>query len=270
MKTSQGWPIGVCSWSLRLDINGVIKTLSDLGVDHVHLAVGPALEEGGELYLRVAKEHQWTITCTMIEFPQEDYTTLESIKETGGIMPDAEWPDNRQRFIDAAEITRELGSPYISMHAGFLEHEDPELLNKFYQRVNFLADEAKKRDLMLILETGQETGEEMRKFMEELNHPNVGINFDPANIILYDKGDPIDALKVLGPYVKHVHIKDAMYTDASGSWGAEVPWGDGQVGPERFLNALEQIGYNGALAVEREAGEDRVGDVKWAVETLNK
>lgn len=270
MRTSQGWPIGICNWSLRMDINSVIKVMNDLDVEHVHLAVGPAMEEGGELYLRVAKEHQWTITATMIDFPQEDYSTLESIRKTGGIMPDSQWPKNRERFIQATEITKDLGSEYITMHAGFLEHEDPALLNKFYQRVNFLADEAKKKDLTLLLETGQETGEEMRRFMEEINHPYLGINFDPANIILYDKGDPIDALKVLAPYVKHVHIKDAMYTDATGTWGAEVPWGEGQVGHQRFLNALGEIEYSGALAVEREAGEDRVGDVKWAVESLSQ
>ena len=80
--------------------------------------------------------------------------------------------------------------------------------------------------------------------------------------------DPIEAVSVLGPYIKHVHIKDAIRTKQAGTWGAEVPWGEGEVGSEAFLGALERIGYKGALAIEREAGEDRFGDIKLAVERL--
>jgi sugar phosphate isomerase/epimerase len=121
---------------------------------------------------------------------------------------------------------------------------------------------------MLLLETGQETAEELREFMEKLNHPAIGVNFDPANMILYDKGNPIDAVRVLAPWIKHIHIKDATRTTQPGTWGAEVPWGDGQVGTEAFLNVLKEIGFEGVLAIEREAGDDRFGDIKLAAERL--
>ena len=121
---------------------------------------------------------------------------------------------------------------------------------------------------MLLLETGQETAQELRNFLEELNNPVIGVNFDPANIILYDKGDPIEAVRVLAPWIKHIHIKDATRTKQPGTWGLEVPWGDGEVGPETFLNVLKEIGFEGTLAIEREAGDDRLGDVKLAAERL--
>ena len=103
---------------------------------------------------------------------------------------------------------------------------------------------------------------------QELDQPQVGVNFDPANMILYDKGDPIDSVRTLGPWIKHIHIKDATRTETPGTWGAEVPWGQGQVGAEAFLNALEEVGFSGTIAIEREAGDDRVGDIKQAVERL--
>ncbi|MHC4497803.1 MAG: hypothetical protein ACYS21_01665 [Planctomycetota bacterium] len=77
------WPVGVCSWSLRTDIGGVAEAMSKLDIEHVHLAAGPALEENGNEYLKAVERQNWTISSTMIDFPQEDYSTLESIKLTG-------------------------------------------------------------------------------------------------------------------------------------------------------------------------------------------
>jgi len=70
-------------------------------------------------------------------------------------------------------------------------------------------------------------------------------------------------------WIKHVHIKDALYTQTPGRWGVEVPWGAGQAGGGEFLKVLKQINFVGALAIEREAGDDRLGDIKTAVEALN-
>jgi L-ribulose-5-phosphate 3-epimerase len=262
------WPIGVCSWSLQTDIAGVAEAMGKLGIEHVHLGVRPALGDSGKEFLDVVQKQNWTISGTMIDFPQEDYTTLESIKVTGGIGPDEYWEQSRELFAGAAEVTAKLGVKYLSMHAGFLDESDAAYAKKFYDRIRTLADVASQNERMLLLETGQETAEELRHFLEELNHPAIGVNFDPANMILYDKGNPIEAVRVLAPWIKHIHIKDAIRTKQPGTWGAEVPWGDGQVGPEAFLNTLEEIGFKGVLAIEREAGDDRFGDIKLAVERL--
>jgi len=91
--------------------------------------------------------------------------------------------------------------------------------------------------------------------------PNVGVNFDPANMILYDKGDPIEALKVLAPYLKQCHIKDANRTKETGTWGEEVTAGTGQVDWDGFFKTLAALGYQGDFAIEREAGDQRVVDI---------
>lgn len=263
------WPVGVCSWSLQMDINSVAKTLSKIGIDHVHLEIRPALEKGREDYLNAVREKNWTISATMINFPQEDYSTLERIKMTGGIVPDEYRKQNHRDCAAAVKVTSKLGVDYMTMHAGFIDESNTEYADKFRERICSIADIAHEEGIMLLLETGQETAQELRQFLEELNHPAIGINFDPANMILYDKGDPVEAIHELAPWIRHVHIKDAIRTEQPGTWGREVPWGEGQVGQERFLNALGEIGFEGVLSIEREAGDDRLSDIKLAAEKLN-
>jgi sugar phosphate isomerase/epimerase len=270
MKKHNNWPIGVCSWSLQTDINGIAEIMNKLELEHIHLALAPALEDGGKEYLEAVKNQGWTVTSGMIAYAGEDYTTLETIKKTGGIVPDEQWEQNCELTIKAMDAARGLDTEYLSMHAGFLDHSDPEYAGKFYDRITCLADAAAKRDIMLLLETGQESAEELQQFMEELNHPALGINFDPANMILYDKGDPYEAVRTLAPWIKHVHIKDATKTDKPGDWGSEVPWGAGQVGSEAFLDVLGEVGFAGSLAIEREAGDSRFEDIQKAVKSLTE
>jgi L-ribulose-5-phosphate 3-epimerase len=262
------WNIGVCSWSLQTNLDDVAAAMKRMGINHIHLAVGPALDDGGREYIAAIKRQNWTITCTMIAFEQEDYSTLDTIKVTGGIVPDDCWQSNKEIFSAAAEITRDLGVGYLSMHGGFIDHNDDEKYTTTCRRIKSLADIATDNGIMLLMETGQETATELSSFLKELDHPAIGINFDPANMILYDKGDPIEALKVLAPWIRHVHIKDANRTTAPGTWGTEEVWGTGQVGDQAFLAALKEIEYDGTLAIEREAGDNRKGDIKIAIDKL--
>jgi sugar phosphate isomerase/epimerase len=121
------------------------------------------------------------------------------------------------------------------------------------------------------METGQEPAGELLEFLRDLGAANVFINFDPANMILYGAGDPIEAVQTLGKHIRHVHIKDGTASARPGrEWGEEVPFGTGQVGPEQFLAALKRIGYRGPLVIEREAGDQRAADVRTAIETLRR
>ncbi|MCF7956846.1 MAG: sugar phosphate isomerase/epimerase [Phycisphaerae bacterium] len=259
--------IGVCSWSLQSGIEEVSSAMEKLKIDHVHLAVRQGIDDPA--YVNFARDNNWTISCAMLDFPREDYSSLETIKVSGGIVPDEHWAENQALFVGAAKITRELKVPFISMHAGFIDHHDVKGYKRFIERLTFLADCAAENGILLLLETGQESADDLKHFLEELDHPAVAINFDPANMVLYNKGNPIEALKTLAPWIKHVHIKDANLTETAGTWGTEVPWGDGQVNSDLFLVALEEIGYDGTLAIEREAGDNRFNDIALAVERLS-
>jgi sugar phosphate isomerase/epimerase len=260
------WPIGVCSWSLNNDFDKIANLSEQTGLDCVHLAIAPALVPGVDAYLAKVTKNNLTVTATMISFPQEDYSTLESIKATGGIVPDECWQTNRDMTFKAIKLTEELDVRYLSLHFGFIEIKSKKLLD----RAKMLADKAGEHNVILLMETGQESADELRKFLEKLNHPALGVNFDPANMILYGKGNPVEAVSVLGLWIKHVHIKDALRTKTPGTWGSEVVWGTGEVNAEKFLKALKQAGFNGALAVEREMGDNRLGDIKTAVNMLRQ
>jgi sugar phosphate isomerase/epimerase len=264
MITCLDWPIGVCTWSLGNDFDKIASLSERTGLECVHLAIAPALGAGGDKYLANVTKNNLTITATMINFPQEDYSTLESIKITGGIVPDDCWQTNREMTLNAIKLTSELGVKFLSMHFGFIDLKSKNLID----RTKWLADKAGEFNVTLLMETGQETAEELLEFLEKLNHPALAVNFDPANMILYDKGNPIEAIKILSRWVKHVHIKDAIRTKIRGQWGTEVVWGTGEVGSAEFLRALKKAGFAGALAIEREAGDDRPGDIKSAIDKL--
>ena len=247
------------------------------GVKGIHLALGPFIApderhgaaEGAEAWAFVkgkVASGEWNLMSTMIGFVGEDYTTLETIRETGGIVPDRHWEANKAIVTKGAQLTQELGCRYMSGHAGFLDESDALALAKYVARVRWMRDECAKYGVTLILESGQETAEELSKFMPLV--PGVGINFDPANMVLYAKGRPMEALKLLYPWIRQVHVKDACETKVPGTWGTEVPWGEGEVGGKLFLAELESLGYKGNYVVERESGTNRIGDINRAIVLL--
>jgi L-ribulose-5-phosphate 3-epimerase len=113
-------------------------------------------------------------------------------------------------------------------------------------------------------ETGQERAETLLDVLDQLGRPTAGVNFDPANLLLYGMGDPVDALAQLAPHVRQIHVKDARAPRAAGRWGEELPAGTGDVRWDDFFAAAGRAGLRVDLMIEREAGEDRVGDIRRA------
>ena len=154
------------------------------------------------------------------------------------------------------------------LHAGFINHADKVGFAKLTDRLKYVRDICADAGTELTLETGQETADDLAAMLVDL--PGVYVNFDPANMILYGKGEPVAALKKLFPWIVGVHIKDAKKTKVPGTWGEEVPWGTGEVDAGKFIAELEKLGYKGFYVVEREAGDNRAADIALAVERLMK
>jgi sugar phosphate isomerase/epimerase len=159
----------------------------------------------------------------------------------------------------------------VTFHAGFLPEDDgdPERA-VLLDRLRAVADLFADRGLRLGLETGQETAETLAAVLDELERPNVGVNFDPANMILYGKGDPVEALRRLAPRVVQVHVKDAVPTNAPGTWGRETPVGAGAVDWPAFMAVALAIDPPVDFVIEREAGADRTDDVRAASELIRR
>jgi L-ribulose-5-phosphate 3-epimerase len=269
----QGHDIGVCSWSLQpTGMADLIDKVNHLELDHIQLALRPLLAlSSAELDREVGLliDSGLRITATMIGYPGEDYTTIADIHRTGGLIPDTTWPARKQLTLDAGALSKRLGVRRLSTHVGFIPPpSDPSYPTQLH-RITELSKPLADQGVDLLMETGQEGAHELLEFLNNLRTKNFGVNFDPANMILYGSGDPIDAIKTLGKHIRHVHVKDARRSDKPGlEWGDEVAFGDGDVPHASFVAALKQIGYTGPLVIEREAGKERLTDVRAAIETL--
>lgn len=260
--------IGICSWSLQpSDLDDLIEKVAEVGVGAVQLALDPVREGWGVERVRDAfKEADIELLSGMMMMEGEDYSTLEAIERTGGVRPDDTWGINRENAATNAAIASELGIDLVTLHAGFIPHEveDPErqtMLARLGELIGIFA----ACDVKLALETGQENAETLELALEALGDADLGVNFDPANMILYGMGDPVDALARLSHKVAQIHIKDARGTRVPGEWGEEMVVGSGEVDWPEFAAAYRRGGLDCDLVIEREAGEARVADARRAV-----
>jgi sugar phosphate isomerase/epimerase len=266
--------IGVCSWSLHPSSpDDLARKVADVGVRYAQLALDPlraGLWTVQETIATLAKAGI-EIRSGMMATRGEDYSTLESIRRTGGIRLDEHWPENMAAAGENGRIAQRLGIDLVTFHAGFLPHDrnDP-LRTKMIERLRAIADHFAAHGVRVAFETGQESAGTLLDVLHELERPTVGVNFDPANMILYRMGDPIDALRRLAPCVFQIHIKDAIATTIPDTWGHEVPMGTGAVDWRAFFDVVRQKRLACDLMIEREAGDDRVGDARRAREFVEQ
>ncbi len=271
--------VGVCSWSLKPD--GPAQLVERLR------ACGPA-GRAVQVALDPIREARWDEHATrgalaaagvrvlsgMMGTRGEDYSTLDTIRATGGVRLDEHWPANLGAASGNARLARAWGLDLVTFHAGFLPHDaaDPlraVMLDRVRQMVCAFADEG----VRVAFETGQEDAPTLLGVLEELAAAcpkgfAPGVNFDPANMILYGMGDPVAALSLLAPHVRQVHVKDAVPTAVAGTWGREVVVGTGAVDWARFLAEVDRRLPDVALVIEREAGADRSADILAAADVL--
>lgn len=246
------------------------KKLRELELQHLHLAFSGLVQLDGKCKAQELSHLHGAslqVTAGMISFPGEDYSTIEIIRRTGGFVPDDLWPTRRALSKECARLSVELGVKMVSTHIGFVPRASDPGYQKIVDRTRSVTDDFAALGVDLLMESGPEPAEEMREFIGKVGASNLFVNFDPANMILYGGADPIEAVRILAPHIRHVHLKDAIVSSSPGTeWGAEVPFGSGQVGPRRFFDALKNIAYTGPFVIEREAGEARMADVLTAIE----
>lgn len=259
--------LGLCSWSLRpSSVGDLAARTRECGVHAVQLALDP-LRTGvwdAEATLRILSENDITVLSGMMATKGEDYSTLDSIRVTGGVRPDATWPDNLAAANANADLAARLDLSLVTLHAGFLPHDggDPER-GRMLERLRDVVAAFEERRVRVAFETGQESADTLLGVLAELPE-SVGVNFDPANMILYGMGDPIDALRKLAPRVAQIHIKDALPTSTPGAWGTEVAAGAGAVDWNAFFAVYRDAGLACDLVIEREAGTVRIPDIRAA------
>jgi sugar phosphate isomerase/epimerase len=236
----------------------------------------------GEMELSAAAADAWkrdlegfAVVTMFAAYRGEKYADIPTVQRTVGFIPLETREEREQRTFEISDFAARLGVGSIACHIGFVpedrSHPDYTGVRDVVRRV---CDRAAKNGQTFALETGQEPAAILLEFLRDVDRPNLGINFDPANLILYGTGDPIEALGTLAPHVLSVHCKDGDWPPKGvpGALGKERPLGEGAVGIDRFVRALEQAGFAGTLNVERETENQsqRLSDICSGIRLLER
>jgi len=267
--------VGVFSSSLAIpDPVEALRKAKEIGINVVQ--IGPLPEEwygpeGVERIGEAARELGLELSAVCVAYKGEDYSDMESVRGTVGLTNPDFLPERMEHTKRVVDFTRALGVDKITLHIGVIPRDRGTLeYKRLLDVAKEVADYCGEREITFALETGQETAEEQREFIERVDRPNVKVNFDPANMILYGTGRPVEAIEVLGPYIVHTHAKDGKWPTEEGKLGEEVPLGEGEVDVPAYVRKLYEVGYRGPLVIEREAGADRIGDILKGKELLER
>jgi sugar phosphate isomerase/epimerase len=276
MRTLNNSEIGLMFWASG-DAERDMASIRGFGLRAGQLGFGGELSLNGLAAAwrsALAKNPDFTIATAVCSYAGEDYTDIASVRETVGLVPERTRAERIERTKDVAGIAAQLGIRSVACHIGFVpEDRAASKYREVCDLVRNICDHLAKQEQDFALETGQEPANALLAFIEDVGRPNLKINFDPANMILYGTGDPIDAVQVLGRHIISVHCKDGVgpALDKPGSLGFERRLGSGQVDFPAFLKALGDVGYCGIWSIEREEQDvkQRNADIRHAVEFLS-
>lgn len=273
------WPIGVfASVDAGLGVN--FEVVRELGIPSIQLHAphkNTRTQEAATAFLTKCADAGVSITCVFGGFDGESYADIETTARTVGLVPEDTRDARVQEMKEISDFAKLLGVGVVGLHIGFVpEDTASDSYKNLLTTTRDLLDHVKANGQNLHLETGQETADHLLHFIHDVARDNLFINFDPANMILYGTGEPIEALQKVGKHVRSIHCKDGTWA-AEGrrglDWGSEVALGEGDVGMETYLRTLHEIGYDGPLTIEREIPEDPIqqkADIGKAVALLEE
>lgn len=271
------WPVGVFT-SIDAGLGVNLEVAREIGVPSIQIHA-PHKEtrttEQARAFLAKINDYGIELTAVFGGFEGESYADIPTVEETVGLVPEQTRIARLKEMKEISDFATELNCDVIALHLGFVPHDTS--CDVYHQSLDVARDlcgHAKSNGQNVHLETGQETADGLVQFIADTECDNLFVNFDPANMILYGAGEPIEALSKIGKLVRSVHCKDATWAKAPGvDWGAEVPLGEGAVDIKKYLETLKSIGYDGPLTIEREIPEEPVrqkAEIQHAFDLLEK
>ena len=224
----------------------------------------------GEALLASAQKHGVKISTLWAGYPGRMVWNFLQGPATIGLVPAEHRAERVAALIAAARFAGRFGLGSITTHVGFIP-EDPNdpLYAEVLKALSEVVAACREEGIELRFETGQETPVTLLRTIERLGRDGLGINLDTANLILYGKANPLDALDVFGQYVRDTHIKDGLYPTDGDRLGVETPVGQGKVDFPGVIARLKELGYTGPLTIEREiSGAEQDRDIRAAIEYL--
>ena len=268
--------IGVCiEFRSMEEMSDKFNTLVKNGFDNFQLICWKLdlfTEENAKIINDLCKEYNVEISAFWCGWEGPTEWNFTGGPKTLGLIP-TEWRETRiKNLCSGSDFAKLLGVKNVVTHMGFIyedmNHPDFE---PFCDAIRRVAEYCKANGQNLLFETGQETPVAMLRTFEKVGMDNLGVNLDTANLILYGKANPVDALDVFGKYVKNLHAKDGTYPTNGTSLGSETPIGSGKVDFKGVIAGLHKLGYDGYVTIEREiSGEQQNTDILNAREYLQK
>lgn len=270
MSTST-FEIGVCGWSIdREDAVSAIRVAGgELGLHVMQLGFfsQQAIDRAdAELIGQAAREHGVRIVGTFAGFEHEDYASIASIAETGGLTPDEFYHDRVEMIRRVGALSRALECPFVAIHVGTIPDDlSSPTWGTLVARTAEVADLLASSGLRLLLETGREPVAVLLGFIEAVGRENVAVNFDPGNLIVYGVDDPARAVSKLRARIENVHLKDACQSTEPGvAYGSRAVLGTGDAQIARVVSKLRVTGYAGPLLIEGGGSEGGVDAIREA------
>ena len=267
--------LGVMFWPWYEPLE-TIRELKAIGATCGQLGMPGEADLGPSAALdwRAASEAEaFPIATVFAGYQGESYANMDAVEKTVGFVPFATREARLERTLRLSDFARILGAPSIACPIGVVpENAADGVYTEVREMVRRVCDHAAGNRQTFALETGQERAEVLRQFVESVARPNLRINFDPANLILYGTGDPLEAIDVLAPWIASVHAKDGDWPAQAGALGEERRLGEGAAEMDRFVAKLREHGYDGGLFVEREVENlsQRLGDLRHGIDFLQR
>jgi L-ribulose-5-phosphate 3-epimerase len=268
--------IGVMFWAKENALE-TLRAVKALGVQCGQLGISGEHPIGGHTqdWLDALRIERFALATVVASYTGESYADFPTVMRTVGFVPPRTRAERIARTKYVADFASQLSVGSLACHVGFVP-EDPgdPVYRDMLHVVRELCDHCAGLNQTFAMETGQEPPAVLLRFLKEVDRHNLKINFDPANLILYGTGDPLEALDVLAPYIVSVHCKDGDYppVDQPNALGTEKPLGKGSVNIPEFIRRLKRIGYRGTLCIEREEPDEqrREADIRAAVKLLKE
>lgn len=268
---AQGMRLGVVT-GLSPDPDAAIRRLKDLGFSTCQVSPGAA-DEATAVKLREALDrHRVEASAVIAGGPGPEIYNFYQGPQTIGLVPRSTRAARIERRKTVSEFAKMAGIPAMTGHCGFIP-EDPNdpLYGEVVAAIREAAAYCRNNGQKFNCETGQETPITLVRAIRDVALDNVGINFDVANLILYGKANPADAVDILGPYVQGMHAKDGLYPTDPKSLGKEVAIGQGKVDFPTIIAKLKKLGYRYPVTIEREIrGAQQAADIQAAKAYLEK
>jgi L-ribulose-5-phosphate 3-epimerase len=254
-----------------------IQRVKDLGLGSGQLGINGDYPIGGftQEWMDVLREERFGLATVVCSYVGEDYADVPTVLGTVGFMPPSTRNERVARTKYVADFAAQISVQSVGCHIGFIpENPKNPAYGEMVKVVRDVCDHCSFLNQTFALETGQEPAAVLKRFIHDVERSNLRINFDPANMILYGTGDPLEALDVLAPYIVSVHCKDGDYppVDQPNALGKEKALGEGSVKFPEFISRLKDIGYRGILSIEREEPDPvvREADIRKAIKLLTE